>query len=84
MVVVIEILLCGDRESDSQTDTDSASKSNNSSNGLGLDTQGKIQKHEDYAQRNGNFELLHFLLISCVIYFIQWSILSFVSDQAKS
>ncbi|KAI5393830.1 peptidyl-prolyl cis-trans isomerase CYP95 isoform X2 [Lathyrus oleraceus] len=44
------------RESDSQTDTDSASKSNDSSNGLGLDTQGKIQKHEDHAQRNAEVQ----------------------------
>lgn len=60
-MVVTEILLCGVRESDSQTDADSASKSNDSSSGQGLDTQGRIQKHKDHSQKNGNFEVFCFL-----------------------
>lgn len=66
-MVVAEILLCVVRESGSHTDADSASKSNDNSNGKGLDTRGKIQKQKDHSQRDGNFEVLHFLLISCVI-----------------
>lgn len=63
--VVSENLLLGVRESGSHADADGGSKSNNSSDGKNLDTQGKIQKHRDHSQRNGNFEVLQFLLIAC-------------------
>jgi hypothetical protein len=63
MVVVTEILLRGVRESSSHADADSASKSDDSSNGKGLDTQGRIQKHKDHSQKDGNFEALHFFVV---------------------
>jgi hypothetical protein len=62
-MVVAEILLSGVRESSSPTDAGSASKSDDSSNGKGLDTQGRIQKHKDHSQKDGNFEALHFFVV---------------------
>jgi len=71
-MVDTEILLCGVRESGSPSDADSASKSNDNSNGKGLDTQEKILKQKDHSQIDGNFDVLHFLLICNLVYPINY------------
>ncbi|WJX09838.1 peptidylprolyl isomerase [Trifolium repens] len=44
------------RESSSPTDAGSASKSDDISNGKGLDTQGRIQKHKDHSQKDAEVQ----------------------------